>query len=773
MMITNFITSLCMIAGMSVQPSIVSTQDSDIEAKIEKQLSSMTLEEKIGQMIELEVNVITRPNSCQVDAEKLDSTINTYKIGSILNAPMTTAQTPVVWNEVVKTIQDASLKGLGIPTIYGLDQTHGTTYTAGGTLFPNAINMAATFNRDLARKMGEIVAYETRACNVPWIYGPSIDLGRHQAWSRQYESFGEDAFLNGEMGAAIVQGMQGPDPNHIDKYHVASTLKHYFAYGTPNNGLDRTPGIVSPQQLREKQFAPFLRCFREGALSIMTNSATVNYMKGLTNHRYLTEWLKRDLDWDGMIVTDWGDVEGLVHNDYITPSRKEAIRMAVNAGVDMMMVPQQYTYNKLLKELVEEGKVSMNRIDDAVRRILRLKFRLNLFEQPNTLKEDYPKFGSEEFATYSRQAALESIVLLKNDSIEETARRLLPIPQNSKILVTGPNAHSMRTLNGGWSYSWQGNAANREDFTGRYNTIYEALQHRFGAENVTLVEGVSYTNDFWTLEDATHIDEAIKATADVDYIVVCIGENSYAETTGNIPDLNLSENQKQLVKALAQTGKPIVMVLNEGRARIIRDIEPLAQAVVNVMLPGNYGGDALADLLAGDENFSGRLPYTYCTYPNALVNYDYKINEKNTLVKDGVQAYAQWWFGEGLSYTTYEYSRLRVDKEEFTKDDVLTVSVDVKNTGHRTGKETVLLYSSDLYASLVPDNKRLRAFEKIELQPGECRTVVFRIPASELAFVNFDEKWTLEEGDFHLSCGPLVLPIHCTETYVWDTPNRL
>lgn len=821
------------ISACDNKPSIAPMlpKDQEIEKKVEAQLKKMTLDEKIGQMVELEINMISyndksvsieelvkkseeeldqliRENGLEkqysakeiavktpedlqnmakmiklymlsndiasklpfkIDEAALDSVINKYKVGSILNAPRTTAQTTDTWNYVVKTIQDASMEGLGIPDIYGLDQMHGTTYTQGGTLFPSAINMAATFNRDLTFKMGEIVAYETRACNVPWIYGPDIDLSRNQAWSRQYEGFGEDVLLDSEMGAAAIRGMQGSDPNHIDRYHVASTLKHYFAYGVPDNGLDRTPATLSYQQLREKQFAPFLRGFKEGALTIMTNSSIVNNMNGVANKQFLTGWLKEELNWDGMIVTDWADIENLRTRDHIAATQKEAIMMAINAGVDMMMVPSEFGYNALLKELVEEGKVTMERIDDAVSRVLRLKYRLGLFEQPNTLKEDYPKFGSEEFAAYSRQAAIESEVLLKNED------NILPIRKGAKILVAGPNANSMRTLNGGWSYTWQGDGAAREDFTGKYNTIFEAMQNKFGKENVTLVEGVSYEGNNWQDENASHIVDAVAAARRADYIVVCVGENTYAETTGNIPDINLSTNQKELVKALAATGKPVVMVLNEGRARTIYDIEPVAKAIVHTLLPGNYGGDALAELLAGDENFSGRLPYTYSARPNALVNYDYKACEVRSTMSGvydyDAKTYEQWWFGAGLSYTTYEYSNLKVDKTEFTKDDLLSFSVDVKNTGNMAGKEVVLLYSSDLYASLMPDNKRLRGFDKIELAPGETKTVVFEIKASDLAFVNGDDKWTLEEGDFNIICGKQILPIRCTQTYTWNTPN--
>ncbi len=810
--------------------SVAISADKAIEAKVEKTLSGMSLDDKIGQIIELEINLVTyndpslslqsiavmseeqkdaliheyglqdqfkaselnidftaeAPDMNQgmklyalynaiaakypfkVDEVALDSLITKYRVGSLLNTPKGTAQPPQVWNYLIKTVQDKSMQELGIPNVYGLDQMHGTTYTEGGTLFPSAINIAATFNPDLAFKMGEITAYETRACGVPWVYAPVVDMGRQQGWSRQYEGFGEDVYLTSVMSEQMVRGLQGPDPNHIDRFHVASTLKHYFAYGIPDNGLDRTPATISDTELRERQFAPFLRAFRSGALTTMTNSSIVNGMNGVANYRFLTQWLKEELGWDGMIVTDWADIENLRVRDHIAATEQEAAELILNAGVDMIMVPSSYQYNALIKESVEAGRIPQSRIDDAVRRILRLKYRLGLFDEPYHTVDQYPKFGSEEFAAYSRQAALESEVLLKN------ANQTLPIPAGSRILVTGPNANSMRTLNGGWSYTWQG--SNTEKYTDKYNTIYEALCHEFGTRNVVLEEGVSYkAGGNWNEEDASGIGRAVQAARGVDYIVVCVGENSYAETTGNIPDISLSANQKALVKALSATGKRLVMVLNEGRARVIGDIVPCAQAVVDVLLPGNYGGDALAALLSGRENFSGRLPFTYSRFVNALVKYDYKAAECRE-VMSGVydydaKTYEQWWFGEGMSYTTFAYSNLKASKTDFTKDDVLSFTVDVTNTGARAGKEVVMLYSSDLYASLMPDNRRLRAFTKIDLAAGETRTVTLTINASDLAFAGADARWRLEEGDFEIRVGDQMVPLHCTETYVWNTPN--
>lgn len=586
-----------------------------------------------------------------------------------------------------------------------------------------------------------------------------------------WENYGEDAYLNAEMGVAAVLGFQGGDPNHIGKYNVAACVKHYMGYGVPVSGKDRTPSAISRSDLREKHFAPYLAAVRAGALSVMVNSAVDNGVPFHANRELLTKWLKEDLNWDGLIVTDWADINNLCTRDHIAATKKEAVKIAINAGIDMSMVPYETSFCTYLKELVEEGEVPMSRIDDAVARVLRLKYRLGLFDNPYWDITEYTKFGSQEHAAEALRAAEESIVLLKNDG------QLLPIKKGTKILLTGPNANSMRCLNGGWSYSWQGHRA--DEFAGAYNTIYEALCNKFGKANVSYEPGVTYApykNDNWWEENAPEIDKAVQAAASADVIIACIGENSYCETPGNLNDLTLSENQRNLVKALAKTGKPIVLVLNEGRPRIIRDIEPLAKAVVDIMLPGNYGGDALANLLSGEVNFSGKLPFTYPKWINSLATYDYKPCE-NVGQMGGNYNYdavmdVQWPFGFGLSYTHYAYSNLRVDKASFAPGDVLTVTVDVANNGGMEGKESVLLYSTDLVASSSPDNRRLRGFEKVSLKPGEKKTVTFKLEADDLAFVGHDGKWRLEKGDFLLSCGGLTASTECTATKVWDTPNR-
>ena len=820
--LTSFIVSCAVgvtMAQSSVTPAI--PRDVKLEAKIEKTLKKMTLDEKIGQMLELNLDVMGKMTieNAKVDREKvrsvmqqygrpegeteamlkmsdqeiidklggfpvdiysgdtkrvwklnetmLDTLISKWKVGSILNAPGTRAPSVDQWQEWIKLIQEKSMKYIGIPDIYGLDHNHGVTYTQGGTLFPQPINLGASFNTDLAFIGAEITAYESRAANCPWVYNPVVDLSRDPRWPRVYESFGEDAILNSKMVVAEIKGYQGDDPNHIDRFHVGTSTKHYFAYGAPWTGKDRTPAYLSPQMIREKYFEPFKAAALAGTLTMMVNSASVNGVPVHASYEYLTKWLKEDLGWDGMLVTDWADINNLYTREKVAKDKKDAIRIAINAGIDMSMDPYSVEFCVLLKELVNEGKVPMSRIDDAVRRILRVKYRLNLFAEPNTGGKGFEKFGSDEFAAKALQAAEESEILLKNDGI-------LPLVKGKKILLTGPNANQMRCLHGGWSYTWQGSKA--EDLAEKYNTIYEALCNKYGKENIILEQGVTYKEDgAYYDENEPQIEKAVAAAAKADVIIAAIGENSYTETPGNLSDLWLSENQRNLVKELAKTGKPIILVLNEGRPRLIADIEPLAKAVVNILIPGNYGGDALANLLAGDANFSAKMPYTYPREINSLNTYDYKVSEEVGTMAGAYNYDAkvslQWPFGYGISFTTYEYSNLKVDKASFTADDILTVTVDVKNIGSRAGKEAVLLYSSDLVASVVPDNKRLRDFTKIALEPGEVKTVTFQLPAKNLAFVGADGKWTLEEGDFVLKVGNQTVPTACSQTKVWDEPN--
>ena len=735
--------------------------DPQLEERVEQTLSKMSLEEKIGQMPQLNIDVLGEGSGddFQFNEEKLHKAIAVYKVGSILNAPGPVAVSPQRWREIIGRIQEVSMKEIGIPCLYGLDQNHGVTYTLGGTLFPQNINMGASFNPELAEQAGRVTAYETRATSCPWTFSPTVDLSRDPRWPRVWENFSEDALVNAVMGSAMVRGFQGDDPNHVDRYHVAACMKHYLGYGSPRTGKDRTPAYMPESELREKCFAPYKAMVEAGALSVMVNSGSVNGEPVHASHKFITEWLKDGLNWDGMVVTDWSDINNLYQREHVAVDKKDAIRMAINAGIDMSMDPYKLDFCTLLKELVEEGKVSRDRIDDAVRRVLRLKYRLGLFDQYATSASAYPDFGSEKFALIARQAAEESEVLLKNQN------GLLPLTVGKRLLVTGPNANQMRCLNGGWSYTWQGHLADR--FAGQYNTIYEALCNRFGSDKVVLEQGVTYVAEgaYWE-ENAPEIEKAVRAAQGVDVIVACIGENSYAETPGNLNDLAVSENQRNLVKALAKTGKPIVLILNEGRPRIISDIEPLAQAVVSILLPGNYGADALARLLAGDANFSARLPYTYPRHQAELVTYDFRVSEEIERMEGAYDYDAvidlQWPFGYGLSYTTFAYSNFRVDKTMFSADDSLTFTVNVKNTGSRSGREVVLLFSRDMVASIVPEKHRLRAFHKTRLlPPGETETVTMTIPATDLAFVAPNGQWTLEPGDFRMQVEQQTLTITC------------
>ena len=755
-----FATSCCV---NTVEPSIPS--DRQMERKIEKILKGLTLEEKVGQMTQI---TITAMHDGKELTPVADSMIRVHKIGSVLNTINSEAQTPEMWEKTVQELNRLSMEHIGIPCLYGLDHIHGTSYVAGGVLFPQGINIGATFNREHSYNMGLVTGYESRAANVPWTFSPTMDLGRNPEWPRMWESYGEDVYVNAEMAVAATRGLQGEDPNNVGPYNIAACAKHYLGYGVPVTGQDRTPASINPSELREKYFEPFKEVLQAGCLSLMVNSASNNGMPFHCNTELLTQWAKEDLNWDGMIVTDWADIDNLWNRERVASTRKEAVKLAINAGIDMAMVPYDCQFAIDLAELVREGEVPISRVDDAVRRILRLKFRLGLFDNPDTFRENYPDFGGAAFEKMAYEAAVESQVLLKNNGI-------LPLKKDVRILLTGPNANNIRTLNGGWSYTWQGDGAANPKFTEKYNTIYEALSEKF--DNVTYVPGVEYIIEapyIWMIDQA-NIKPAVAAAKNADVIIACIGENTYCETPGNDNTIALSENQRNLVKALAATGRPVVLVLNEGRPRVLNDIEGLASAVVDIMLPGNHGADALAALLCGEENFSGKLPFTYPKYTNKHAVYDYKPAESQGTMA-GVYNYnavmdVQWPFGHGLSYTTFEYSNMTVSATEFTSEDVLKVTVDVTNTGKVAGKESVLLFSTDLYASSTPDVRRLRAFDKISLEPGETKTVELEVTAKDLAFVNYYGKWTLEKGDFILSCGTEAVEIACTETVVWDTPN--
>ena len=759
------VISIIFVASCCNRPSPCIPQDREIEAKIDRLLKKLTLEEKIGQMTQVTATILV--DSAKNLTPAAEVLLRKYKPGSVLNPPIRVGTPPAEVADFVRNINDILIEETGIPCLYGLDHVHGTSFILGGVLSPHEINLGATFNRTLGEEMGKVTAYESRAANIPWSFSPAMDISRNPLWPRFFESCGEDVYVNAEMAKAITRGLQGPDPNHVGPYNIAACAKHFLGYGVAVTGSDRTPSSIAASELREKHFEPFKEVLQEGILTLMVNSSSNNGVPFHCNELLLTRWLKEDLNWDGVIVTDWADINNLYTRERVASTKKEAVKMAINAGIDMSMVPLDFEFCDELKELVEDGEVPMSRIDDAVARILRLKFRLGLFDTPDTFTEDYPEFASEEHIAAAYQTALESEVLLKNEGV-------LPLRKSARILVTGPNANSMRTLNGGWSYTWQGDEAEKPEFTQKYNTIYEALSQKF--DNVRYVPGISY--DLYTREwqhEDVDIAPVVRAARDADVIVVCVGENTYCETPGNITDLALSKNQQDLVMACAATGKPVVMILNEGRPRVVREIEPHADAIVDIMLPGNFGADALAALLCGEENFSGKLPFTYPKYVNKFAVYDYKPAENQKTMAGDYNYNAvmdvQWPFGHGLSYTTFAYSNMAVDKAEFTPEDVLTVTVDVTNTGDVRGKESVLLFSTDMYATCIPDVRRLREFTKVDLEPGETKTVTFTLPATELAFADYFGQWTIEEGDFALSIGTESVMTRCTETVRYDTPN--
>ncbi|MEQ8580894.1 MAG: glycoside hydrolase family 3 N-terminal domain-containing protein [Marinoscillum sp.] len=746
--------------------------------KIEALLAKMTLEEKVGQMAQVTLDVITKGETVYVSDEPLEldltlvkEAILDYKVGSILNTANNRARTIEQWNTIVSEIQNIAVNQsrLGIPVIYGIDAIHGATYTAGATFFPQQIGLAATWNRELVRQGAEITAYETRASGIPWNFSPVLDLGRDPRFPRMWETFGEDIYLASEMGKQMIKGYEGQKNEVSVPTKVASTLKHFLGYSVPYTGKDRTPAFIPEMELRERHLPAFQAAIEAGAHSVMINSGIINGVPVHANKDIITNLLKGELNFKGVVVTDWKDIDNLHFRDKVAATRKEAVKMAVNAGIDMSMIPYDYDFCTYLTELVKEGEVTMERIDDAVRRILTLKDELGLFEQPVTLLSDYPNFASKEFELAAFDAASEAITLLKNDGT-------LPLSRGSKILVTGPNANSMRTLNGGWSYSWQGEKV--EEFASGYNTILEAIQSKAGVANVEFVEGVAYNHQgkYWE-EEVKDLDAVIAAANRADYVVLCLGENTYTEKPGDLHDLTLSPNQLNLAKAVTSTGKPVILVLNEGRPRLISSIESQVQGILQTYLPGNYGGDALAAVLFGEVNPSGKLPYTYPMFGNTLVTYDHKPSEEQNKM-EGMYDYesdfaVQYPFGFGLSYTEFDYSDMEFSRGSIDSGETLSISVSVTNVGNVEGKEVVQLYISDLFASVTPDVRRLRGFEKISLKPGETTRVSFEISARDVAFVAKDLCWTVEAGEYEVNIGELKSRFSITESKTFNQIKKI
>ena len=731
-----------------------------IDVKVKGLLQKMTLEEKVGQMAQVTLDVIMKGKNrfssfepVELDPKVMDDVFNKYKIGSILNTANNRARTTQEWYKIISGIQKVGKGRLDIPIIYGIDAIHGATYTAGATFFPQQIGQSASRNLELIKKAAQITAYETRASGIPWSFSPVLDLGPDPRFPRIWETYGEDPYLTSEIGKVVVKGYEGDNNDISSPYHVAACLKHFLGYQVSASGKDRTPAYISDQALKEYHVPAFKAAIDAGAHTIMINSGLINGVPVHSSYKILTQLLRNELGFKGLVVSDWGDIENLHTRDHVAASNKEAVMMAINAGIDMSMIAYQYEpFCNDLIALVKEGKVKTSRINEAVTRILTLKYQLGLFDTPVTNYKDYPKFGSKEFEDAAYQTAVESITLLKNNN------NILPLKKTAKLLITGPNANSMRTLDGGWSYSWQGEKV--EDFASKYNTIVRAIQNKIDPKNVTFEPGVSYKMDGKYFEEySDKMDEAIEAAKNVDAIILCLGENTYTETPGNLSDLYLSDLQTEYAKKLSATGKPIILVLNEGRPRIISKFEPLMQGVIMTYLPGNFGGDALASILFGDENPSGKLPFNYPKFPNSLVSYNHKPSESRSVV-DGVYNYdadynPQYEFGFGLSYTKFEYSNLKLNAKNIKASADLTVTVDLKNTGNKQGKEVVDLYLSDLVASITPDVKRLKGFQKISLMPGESKTITFKLDRKAFAFINADNKSVVENGDFKVTIGTL------------------
>ncbi|MBS4057288.1 MAG: glycoside hydrolase family 3 C-terminal domain-containing protein [Bacteroidales bacterium] len=768
-----------MVFGISCQQqgetSVSNQKETDIEVKVAALLHQMTIEEKVGQMTQVTLDVLTQGKDAYssyepivLDTAKLREAFEVYQIGSVLNTANNRARSTAFWNSLVKQVQDYAISHsrLNIPVIYGLDMIHGASYVEKSTLFPQEIGMAATWNPELIKHAGEITAYETRATGVAWTFSPVLDLGVDPRWPRMWETFGEDPYLASIMGHNLIKGLQGDDNSLSDPNRIASCLKHFLGYSQTVSGKDRSPAWIPEIMLREYHVPPFKAGVDAGAMTVMVNSGEINGIPTHVNKALLTDLLKEEWKFKGFIVTDWSDIEYLYTRHKVAESHKEAVKMAINAGIDMSMVPYNFEFAKYLVELVNAGEVPMERIDDAVTRILRVKFLLGLFDKPYTKLEDYPDFGSEKFAESARKTALESVTLLKNQD------NMLPLAKNLRILVGGPAANSMRALNGGWSYSWQGELA--DEFTEQYQTIYEAIRdNASNPDQVQLFEGITYaaTNDYRD-EIVGDLNLFARKAAQSDVVVLCIGENSYTEKPGDLEDLYLSENQQELVKLAAKTGKPVVLVLVEGRPRVISKIEPVASAILHAYLTSNYGGEAVAKILFGIENPSGKLPYAYPRFPNSLEPYYHKHAEELEIAGSptGTQYNPQYPFGYGLSYAQFEYSGLKTDKTNYLPGETIKVEVSIRNTSAIAGKEVIQLYISDKVASVTPSVKRLRAFNKTMLLPGENKLITFEVPVNALAFVGTDNQWLVEKGAFQLHLGTLQTNIQVDQTNVVSPP---
>ena len=711
-----------------------------VAEKVKSLLSEMTLEEKVGQMTLITIEAVSEQQGTKdqhhvLDDKKLEEAIKKYQVGSIINV-FDVSHEIDYWHEIINKIQNFAVNEtrLKIPVLYGIDAIHGATYTKGSTLFPQGINMAATWNRKLVEKIGEITSYETRASGITWNFYPVMDIGRQPLWPRLWETYGEDVYLASQIGSSYIKGAQGNNIGAPDK--LATCLKHYVGYSFPVNGRDRTPSWISERMLREYFLPTFEAGISAGAPSVMVNSGEVDGIPTHSDYHLLTEILRGELNFKGIVVSDWEDIKRLYTRDKIAETPKEAVRIAVLAGVDMSMVPKDYSFYEYLLELAKEGSVPIRRIDEAVTRILTVKMELGLFENPFPDPEMKKKLACDEFTNVNLNAARESIVLTKNEN------NVLPLTKKVKVLVTGPTANMLSVMNGGWTITWQGNEESL--YPKEKNTVLEAIREKIGLENVSYVEGCSFDKDI-------NIADAVKEAKGNDVVVLCLGEPAYCEGEGNITDLTLNSVQLELAKRIMATGKPVVLVMLEGRPRIISSIVDGAGAVLTAFLPGMEGGNALADIIFGDYSPVGKLSVTYPKYTNGNTTYDYKpIESFEPNVFD-----PQWAFGYGLSYTTFGYSNLKIDKAEMKEDEELSISVDVTNTGNIASEEVVQLYLSDLYGSVSRPNKQLKGFDRISLNPGETKTVSFKINKEHLSFIGRENKRIVEPGEFEVTVNTL------------------
>lgn len=714
--------------------------DKEIKDEVQKLVGKMTLEEKVGQMTQLTIQAVSKKQGNkdqhhELDLQKLEEVIVKYHVGSILNV-YDKAHEIDYWHEVITKIQDIATKKtrLNIPVIYGIDAIHGATYTVNSTLFPQALAMASTFNREIAKKAGEITALETYASGIPWNFNPVLDLGRQHLWPRLWETYGEDVYLASEMGFNYIKASQ--ENNLIPKNRFTTCLKHYVGYSFPINGLDRTPAWISERMLREYFLPPFEAGVKAGSLTVMVNSAEVDGIPGHANYHLLTEVLRGEMSFQGFVVSDWEDIKRLFTRDRVADSPKEAVRMAVMAGVDMSMVPNDLSFYELLLELAKDGKVPMSRIDEAVSRILYVKMKIGLFENPYPDKTYLSKFATKENTQANLDAAHESVVLLKND------KNILPLKKDKKVFVTGPTSNLRSALNGGWTITWQGNEESLMQMDKK--TVVEAMVSEVSSKKIIFNEGCSF-------DKMLDVDNAVKLAKESDVVVLCLGESAYCETPGNITDLTLPKAQLDYAKKIIATGKPVVLVMLEGRPRVITEIADKVDGIVVSFLPGMQGGVAISDILYGNINPSGKLPITYPKSPNGITLYDYKPIE----FFDGNKYDPLFPFGYGLSYTKFAYSNLKLNTSEMTENGEIKVTVDVKNTGDKKGKEVVQLYLTDMFGTVSRPNKQLKGFEKVELSPGETKTVSFVINKDHLSFIGIQNKRIVEKGDFMVTVHDL------------------